>query len=90
MQETALASPTLRKAIGICINGDGFGLHAGTLPGSVFRLGSKAVGAGAQFDYNSKTGTLAFDADGAGGAGATVLAHLTPGTKLGASAFLIV
>ena len=53
---------------------DGYAADAG------FTAGTSAVGAGAQFVYDARTGALYYDADGAGGAAAIKLATILDGT----------
>ncbi len=52
-----------------------------------FTLGTKAVGAGAQFLWNEATHTLAYDHDGAGGDAATQIAVFANGAHIDASDF---
>ena len=52
---------------------------------AAFTAGSAAVGAGAQFVWNSTTGTLLYDHDGAGGDAAIAIATFTNAPTLDAS-----
>ncbi len=52
---------------------------------AAFTAGSAAVGAGAQFVWNSTTGTLWYDHDGAGGGAAIAIATFTNAPTLDAS-----
>jgi Ca2+-binding RTX toxin-like protein len=66
------------------------GLADGALAAGAFRAGSAAADADDRIVYNSATGNLFFDADGAGGVAAVQFAHITAGTVLSASNFLVV
>ena len=66
------------------------GLTAGALDSSAFALGPVAVDADDRIIYNSQTGDIFFDADGVDGNDAVLFAHVSPGTLLTASDFVIV
>ncbi len=66
------------------------GLTVDTANMPVLTLGAAAVGDDAQFVYDRTSGTLAWDADGAGGADAVDVARLDPGTPLTIDDFLFV
>jgi len=70
----------------------GFGnmLPAGDLDASAFRAGTVAAGGGAQFLYNAATGWLRWDADGAGGTSATLVAILVGEPAISAADIRIV
>ena len=54
-------------------------------PASTFTVGSAAVGAGAQFVWNTTTNTLSYDHDGAGGDAAVAIAIFTNAPTLDAT-----
>lgn len=64
-------------------------LPAGALSPDAFGLGTAAQDADDRILYDSATGTLRYDPDGAGGSDAQVFATVTPGAALSASDFLI-
>lgn len=66
------------------------GLASRKLPAGAFQLGSVALDADDRILYDSPTGTLYFDVDGAGAAPATEFAILSPGLALSNLDFLIV
>lgn len=66
------------------------GLSNRNLPAGAFQLGSVAMDADDRILYDSPTGTLYFDVDGAGAAPATEFAILSPGLALSNLDFLIV
>ncbi len=68
----------------IQVYASGFGskLAIGSLSSSQFRIGEAATDARDRFIYNSSTGGLFFDADGAGGLGQTQIASLSTGLNL--------
>jgi len=76
----------------IQIVGSGFGgLAAGALPGAKFVAGAAPVSNQAnQFLFNTVTGLLAFDADGAGGAAAVSLVTLVGQPAITAADILVV
>ncbi len=63
--------------IGINAAGFGGGLVAGTIDASQFVLGTAALDGGDRVIYNQSTGTLFFDADGAGANAQVQFATLT-------------
>ncbi|HEY7382663.1 MAG TPA: calcium-binding protein [Beijerinckiaceae bacterium] len=65
------------------------GLPVGTLSASAFRVGAAAADASDRVIYNSTTGALLFDEDGAGGAAAVKFAQLDPGLALNRGDFLV-
>jgi Ca2+-binding RTX toxin-like protein len=65
------------------------GIGAGLGPGE-FRIGTSAADASDRIIYNSVTGALFFDADGAGGAGQVRFAMLDPGLALSNADFLMI
>ena len=66
------------------------GLATGTLDSAAFHIGSSAADEGDRIIYNSTTGALFFDADGAGGAAQVQFAWLNPGLSLQASDFQVI
>jgi Ca2+-binding RTX toxin-like protein len=62
----------------------------GTLSTDAFTIGSVAAGASDRIIYNTQTGALSFDADGAGGAVAVQFAVLTAGLALTNESFAII
>jgi Ca2+-binding RTX toxin-like protein len=66
------------------------GLARGKLPAGLFRDGNAALDANDRILYDSPTGTLYFDFDGAGAILATEFAILSPGLALSHQSFLIV
>ena len=66
------------------------GLARGGLSAGAFHTGAAATDAAHRVVYDSVTGTLAFDIDGAGGAGAVTFAALQPNLALTAANFLVV
>ena len=66
------------------------GLHAGVLPSAAFHIGTGAHNSSDHIIYNSSTGALSFDGDGAGGAHQIQFATLSPHLSLTASSFLVV
>ena len=67
-----------------------FGAIGSSLSSSEFRIGSSAQDSNDFIIYNSATGALFYDADGAGGASQVQFAVLDPGLGLTASEFDIV
>lgn len=65
-------------------------LPAGVLKASAFIIGTKAADAGDRIIYDSRTGELFYDADGAGKGAAIEIARLDSHLKLTADDFLIV
>lgn len=66
------------------------GLRKGGLPKGAFLIGTKALQADDRIIYNIKTGDVLYDADGSGTKHAAVaFAHLTAGSVLAASDFLV-
>jgi serralysin len=65
------------------------GLAAGTLAASAFVIGSAAADADDRIIYDSATGQLYFDADGAGGADQVLFATLTAGLALTNNDFIV-
>lgn len=61
----------------LVLSSSAFGLSGPLSEGHGFVTGSGATGPGATLIYDPATGVLSFDADGAGGAAATLLATLT-------------
>jgi hypothetical protein len=55
-----------------------------------FQVGAKALTADVHVLYDAVKGNLMFDPDGAGGIGWTPFAHVTPGTTILASDFLLI
>jgi Ca2+-binding RTX toxin-like protein len=71
-------------------NGNPFtAIAAGTLAASAFTTGSEATSAGHRIIYNSATGALSYDSDGAGGAAAVQFATLGGGLALTAGHFTV-
>jgi serralysin len=66
------------------------GLGLGTLSAGAFRAGATAQDADDRILYDSSSGALYFDADGAGGAAAVQFATLGAGTTLVVSDFLVI
>ena len=66
------------------------GLAAGALAAGAFNTGAAASQADDRIVYNSATGALLFDADGAGGAAAVQFATLSGGLALTSADFLVV
>ena len=62
----------------------------GTLDASAFHLGTAAQDADDRIIYDSATGRLFFDADGAGGAAAVQFATLSAGLNLTVSDFMVI
>ncbi|HTU10511.1 MAG TPA: Calx-beta domain-containing protein [Allosphingosinicella sp.] len=62
----------------------------GTLSASAFHTGSAAADGSDRIVYNSSTGQLFYDADGAGGAAAVQFATLATGLNLSASDFMVI
>ncbi|MTE01096.1 calcium-binding protein [Paracoccus sp. YIM 132242] len=65
-------------------------LGAGALDPDAFRIGAVATDAEDRVIYNANTGTLSYDADGAGGAAATRFAVLDAGLALSSAHFDII
>ncbi|MFC3693039.1 hypothetical protein [Chenggangzhangella methanolivorans] len=59
--------------------GSKFGLEQGDLSESAFTIGTEAKDSSDRLIYDAKTGKLFFDADGAGGEDAVLIAKLKPG-----------
>ncbi len=66
------------------------GLSPGALASSAFFKGAKAKDADDRIGYDRKKGAVLFDADGAGGDGAVVVAKLNGKPAVGADDFIIV
>ncbi|KAB0676081.1 M10 family metallopeptidase C-terminal domain-containing protein, partial [Aureimonas leprariae] len=64
-------------------------LDLGSLKASDFVIGKLAATADQNVIYDSGTGKLFYDADGAGGAAQVQFASLSPGLKLAADSFII-
>jgi Ca2+-binding RTX toxin-like protein len=54
-----------------------------------WEIGTAAAGPGATLVYDPGTGSLSYDADGAGGLAAVLFAKLTPGTALGSNSISV-
>ena len=65
-------------------------LVLGALPQSAFRVGANAVDSSDRIIYNAGSGDLYFDQDGSGSGLKVRFAHVTPGTSIDFSDFLIV
>ncbi|RWE07477.1 MAG: glycosyl hydrolase family protein [Mesorhizobium sp.] len=65
------------------------GLHLGGLPSAAFFAGTAAHDSSDHIIYNSTTGSLSFDSDGAGGASQTQFATLSPHLSLTAASFYV-
>ncbi|MGX7871597.1 hypothetical protein ACVDG5_000500 [Mesorhizobium sp. ORM6] len=65
------------------------GLQPGALPAADFHIGRGAHSSTDHIIYNSSTGALSFDVDGAGGAQQIQFATLAPHLSLTASSFLV-
>jgi Ca2+-binding RTX toxin-like protein len=65
------------------------GLQPGALPTGTFHIGSAAHTSSQHIIYNSSTGALSFDSDGAGGAHQIQFAVLSPHLSLTASSFVV-
>ena len=66
------------------------GLVAGVLPVEAFRVGTAAEDADDRIIYDSATGNLLYDADGAGGADTVLFATLQPNLPLVANDFIVI
>jgi Ca2+-binding RTX toxin-like protein len=96
--DTALAAGNVDTVLDFTIGSDGMlldhdvftGLAPGSLQSGSFRTGSAAMDADDRVLYDSLTGTLRFDADGTGAAGASEFAVLSPGLALSHSSFFII
>lgn len=66
------------------------GLAPGALDPAAFVVGTAAADADDRIVYDPATGTLAFDADGVGGADAVAFATVTAGLELGAADFIVI
>jgi Ca2+-binding RTX toxin-like protein len=66
------------------------GLAEGALDPNAFVIGTQAGDAGDHIIYNSGTGRLYFDVDGAGGAGKVLFATLDTGLALSASDLIVI
>jgi len=66
------------------------GLKAGTLAGGAFYGGTAAHDSTDHIVYNSTTGALYFDSDGAGGAAQTQFATLAPHLAITSSSFVVI
>jgi len=62
----------------------------GTLPAAAFHEGATPAGATPQFDYDTATGVLRWDADGTGGTPAVIVATLVGAPHLTASDIVII
>ncbi|MER8766307.1 MULTISPECIES: hemolysin [unclassified Mesorhizobium] len=65
------------------------GLQPGGLPSKAFFVGAAAHDSSDHIIYNSETGALSFDSDGAGGASQTQFATLSPHLSLTAASFFV-
>ncbi|MER8956310.1 family 16 glycosylhydrolase [Mesorhizobium sp. M0833] len=65
------------------------GLQPGGLPSKAFFVGTAAHDSSDHIIYNSETGALSFDSDGAGGASQIQFATLSPHLSLGAASFYV-
>ncbi|MER8556648.1 family 16 glycosylhydrolase [Mesorhizobium sp. M1217] len=65
------------------------GLQPGGLPSKAFFVGAAAHDSSDHIIYNSETGALAFDSDGAGGASQIQFATLSPHLSLAAASFYV-
>jgi Ca2+-binding RTX toxin-like protein len=65
-------------------------LQLGGLPGGQFVVGAAAQDANDYIIYNSATGALLYDSDGAGGAAAIQFAEVTPGLGVSNQDFIVV
>jgi Ca2+-binding RTX toxin-like protein len=65
------------------------GLTVGALSSDAFYAGTAAHASSDHIIYNSATGALSFDGDGAGGAGQTQFATLSPHLALTAASFFV-
>ncbi|MER9228571.1 family 16 glycosylhydrolase [Mesorhizobium sp. M0323] len=65
------------------------GLQPGGLPSKAFFVGAAAHDSSDHIIYNSETGALSFDSDGAGGASQIQFATLSPHLSLGAASFYV-
>lgn len=82
---------TFDAADAIVVFAAGFaGLAEGALPAGQFTAGKEAVGGGAQFVWDASKGRLSWDADGAGGEAAELLAILPRSAGLTAADFVVV
>ena len=66
------------------------GLATGTLAATAFRAGTAAADADDRIIYDSATGRIWFDGDGAGGASQVLFATLNVSTTLAASDFVVI
>ena len=62
----------------------------GALSAAAFHIGGAAGTADHRIIYNATTGTLLYDADGAGGAAAIAFAHVSAGLAMTAAEFLVI
>ena len=62
----------------------------GVLANAAFESGASELGASTRIFYNSATGDIFYDPDGAGGVAATKFAHVTAGLALTASSFTVI
>lgn len=77
-------------SIEISRSGFGLSLPLGTLSAASFVLGSRAADTNDFFLYDSATGKLAFDSDGSGLSGSSVIAKLSTGLSLSNTNFKII
>lgn len=74
----------------ILLDHDIFGaLKTGALAPSAFTIGAKAADGNDRIVYDSRTGTLSYDADGSGKGAAVQFTKIDAGLALGASDFLV-
>jgi len=74
----------------IALSGALFGLTPGALSAGAFAMGTTAGDADDRVLYDAATGAILFDADGAGGAAAQLLAYINGPFNLDSSFFIVV
>ncbi|CAN5122281.1 hypothetical protein BH10PSE7_BH10PSE7_31290 [soil metagenome] len=94
---TALGGSNIDKISDFSVAADTIGLGAGrfaalgpSVSATEFRIGTVAADANDYLIYNSTTGALSYDANGAGGAAAIQFATLAPGLALTSADFAII